>query len=160
MTAEVGRSNSYRERFRTSSLTSRRSPANSELLKGTSLATAASSFANTLRLTDGYGPTVCQQFVTAERESDRGGARARTVCVTELMHPPDQEHGADLRMRCVCPAPSRGGRSVALMSWEPGFAEQRTSLSSGCRTSAGDVGTCCRRTHNCDPNVGQAFSFQ
>jgi len=56
-----------------------------------------------LRVTDGRGLTVCQQFVTIQdhmpnlevrmpkRESVRGGGRSATVSVTELMHPPQRK---------------------------------------------------------------------
>ena len=57
----------------------------------------------TLRVTDGFGRTVCQQFVTIhdhmpelevrlpERESNGAGAGAATVSVTQLMHPPHKK---------------------------------------------------------------------
>ena len=56
-----------------------------------------------LRVTDGFGGTVCQQFVTInnqmpslevrwpERESHGAGAGAATVSVKQLMHPPDKK---------------------------------------------------------------------
>ena len=57
----------------------------------------------TLRVTDSFGRTVCQQFVTIdeqmpplevrlpERESHGAGAGAATVSVKQLMHPPDKK---------------------------------------------------------------------
>jgi tetratricopeptide (TPR) repeat protein len=57
----------------------------------------------TLRVTDAFGVTLYQQFVTIqehmpelevrlpERESDGAGARAATVSVTQLMHPPQKK---------------------------------------------------------------------
>lgn len=56
-----------------------------------------------LRVTDGFGLTVCREFVTIrdhmpelevhlpERESNGAGAGAGTVSVTQLMHPPDKK---------------------------------------------------------------------
>ena len=57
----------------------------------------------TLRVTDSFGRTVCEQFVTIEklmpplevrlpeRESHGAGAGAATVSVKQLMHPPDKK---------------------------------------------------------------------
>jgi len=57
----------------------------------------------TLRVTDGSGQTVCQEYVTVrepvaefeirlpERESDRRATQAATVSLNELMHPPDKK---------------------------------------------------------------------
>ena len=57
----------------------------------------------TLRVTDSFGRTVCQQFVTIdkqmpplevrlpERESHGAGAGAATVSVKQLMHPPQKK---------------------------------------------------------------------
>ena len=75
-----------------------------------------------LRVPDGRGLTVWQQFVTIhnhmsrlevrlpEREFDRGGARSGTVSVTELMHPLKPT----ARPRCAAPNFGRRHRHVLL----------------------------------------------
>ena len=68
----------------------------------------------TLRVTDGFGRAVCQQFVTIDKqmppldvrlpelESHGAGAGAATVPVKQLMHPPPKRRCTRLRARCVC----------------------------------------------------------
>jgi len=97
-----------------------------------------------LRVTDGFGLTVCQKFVTIrdhmpeldvrlpERESNGAGTGAATVSVTQLMHPPDKK--AVQAFKSALRFSSAGKYENALSELEkaihisPEFAEAHSNL--------------------------------